>query len=162
MSRNNAAYDYDFDRFEAAAEPRAKTAQPPELRVVKAREHRDNAFLASLAVLFGCTLILFAAVIYNNMVLTELTTKMEGIQTEYEQLKDDYKRMQVELEGKLSTRTVEEIASSRLGMAKAESYQIKYVDLQTDSKVLYAREATPTVSGWIAKSLKLLREYWQH
>lgn len=159
MARQNAAYDYDFDRFDSVERAHPKAAQPPELRVVKARESRDNTFLVQLAVLFGCTLILFAAVIYNRMVLTEMTTKMEAIQGEYEMLKDDYQRMQVELEGKLSLRAVEEIASSQLGMAKAESYQIEYVDLGSDSRVLYAKEPTPTAATYIQAIIEQVKEY---
>ena len=158
MARNGAAYD--FEQLEQHYSlPTAKVKQPPELRVVENRRIRERWMLIRAAVGFACILAIVAAVLYNNVILTELTADIEKAQGQYEQLKTEHRRMQVEIEGKLSLRNVEEIASDQLGMAKMEGYQIEYVDLGGEDQVLLAREQQPTLSDRISEAFESILEY---
>lgn len=134
MAHTNAAYDYERlarDRYSSAP----KVQQPPELRVVESRRARSRAALRRTAAAFVLVIGIMAAILYNRMILTELTTEVEAAQEEYDQLVSEQRRMLVELEGKTSLRAVEEAARA-LGMSKAEDYQIEYVDLGRDGDVV--------------------------
>ena len=158
MARNGAAYD--FDRLEEYYSlPTAKVKQPPELRVVENRRIRERGMLVRATVGFACILTIIAAIIYNNVMLTELTADIEQAQGQYEQLKTEHRRMQVEIEGKLSLRSVEETAVNQLGMAKVEAYQIEYVDLGGEDRVVLAREQQPTLPDKIFEAFESVLEY---
>ena len=157
MAKTNSAYD--FDLFEKQSKVQSTVCQPPELKVVSSRVVQDNYFWARTAVIFCCALVMVSAVIYNNMILTELTTEMEAVSDEYKQLEDDHKRMQVALEGKVSMRSIEEAATTDLGMSKVENYQVEYVDLGSTSQVLLTREATPTGTDYVEKIYESVLEY---
>ncbi|MEG2144809.1 MAG: hypothetical protein RRY40_05705, partial [Oscillospiraceae bacterium] len=96
----NAAYD--FERFERTEYKKPEDiAQPPELRVVKARQEekgRDNSFMVYLTLMVVTALFVVAAVIYNNVRLTELTAEYENIQQDYKELEAAGNRMKVALE----------------------------------------------------------------
>ena len=149
----NAAYD--FERFsQNTYDEVPKVSQPPELKVVSGEGsgRKLSAFYSVLT--FAVVAAVMTAIILNHVKLTELTAVYESTQTEYNQLIDTGNRMKVELSEKVSLRTVEERASNDLKMAKAEEYQIEYVDLGTESKVVKCAKA-PDNLGEKAKSLWL-------
>lgn len=134
---SNAAYD--FERFgEKTVSHTQKVSQPPELKVVAKRNDagRQTSFAAYSILTFLTVILVIASVIFNHVKLTELTAKYEKVQNEYQALVEDGNRMRVELEEKVSLRSVEEKAINDLKMAKAEDYQIEYVDLGSESKIV--------------------------
>lgn len=139
MPSANAAFDYN--RMERAYTPAApKVAQPPELHVVESRRARSRAAYRRAGAVFVLVMGIVAAMLYNRMVLTELTAQVEQVQTEYDALLNENRRMQVELEGKTSLRSIQE-AAEQLGMSRAENDQIDYVDLGDNSRVTVSGEA---------------------
>lgn len=126
-ARQSMAPAYDLS---AMAVPKVK--QPPELQVVR-NEERQAALGRGRAVrgvlLFALVMLIFSVIVYNNMVLTELNEELATARRDYEELLAENGRMQVELEGKMSLRNIEEYASEKMGMSKMEAYQIQYVDL---------------------------------
>ena len=149
----NAAYD--FERFsQNTYDEVPKVSQPPELKVVSGEGSAKRLSQFYSVLTFLVVLTVLTAIILNHVKLTELTATFEKTQTEYNVLVDTGNRMKVELAEKVSLRTVEERASNELKMAKAEEYQIEYVDLGTESKVVKC-EKTPDNLGEKAKSLWL-------
>ncbi len=151
----NAAYD--FERFSPNNYDEVqKVSQPPELKVVSqdasGRRKTLSAFYSVLSFVVVITVV--SAIIFNHVRLTELTAVYEKTQAEYDSLVETGNRMRVELSEMVSLRTVEERASNDLKMAKAEEYQIEYVDLGTTSKVLKCEKTSDNL-GQKAKSLWL-------
>ena len=147
MASTNTAYDYE--RAQVYEPVRTSVAQPPELRVVEGRAVRSRMVFRRAAVFFVFMIAMLAAVLYNRMILTELTTQVANTRSEYESLVSENRRMQVELESKTSLRTIQQSAEE-IGMAKAESYQIEYVDLGQQEQVLLTQEADGAVESTIA------------
>lgn len=159
MAKTNLAYDFDRLERHYAAVGTPKVKQPPELKVVENRKKDSNPFMIKTAVVFIMVMGIVAAILYNNMVLTELTSEIENTETRYEQLKNEYRLMQMEIESKTSLRTVEEIAKNELGMSKVESYQVQYIDLSEGDRVVMARAPKLTLSEKIYKSYRRILEY---
>lgn len=159
MAQSNAAYD--FERLErhyaTTGAPRIK--QPPELKVVVNRGHRERAAFWKGAATFVLILGVVCAILYNNVQLTELTFQIEQAQSQLESLENDYRMMQVEIESTTSLRTVQEIAENQLGMAKTESYQVEYINLGEGDRVVLARAHEPKLNDRIRHAWHSLLEY---
>jgi len=137
MAQNAA---YDFERTQAAYVPvRPQVAQPPELRVVENRAARYRVTFRRAAVSFVILIGVVAAILYNQMALTELTAQVESARSQYEALVGENRRTQVELESRTSLRSIQEAAEA-LGMYKAETYQIEYIDLGGGEQVVLTQE----------------------
>ncbi len=157
MARTAAAYDLDL--LQRQYEQSQRLRQPPELRVVTNAQPK-KIFVSVRAIFVFLALIAFmAAFLYNKMVLTELTAELESVSARNAELQDDYRRMMVEQEGKISLCSVEDIAAGQLGMAKMEDYQVEYIDLGEDSRVLLAREPSKTFSDRILELYDRVLEY---
>lgn len=94
--------------------------------MVENRGRRERAAFWKGAATFILILGVVCAILYNNVQLTELTSQIEKTRSQLEALENDYRLMQVKIESSTSLRTVQEIAETELGMAKAESYQVEY------------------------------------
>ena len=152
MASAQAAYDYDrAEPTYASAAPRVK--QPPELHVVESRAARSRAAYRRAAAVFLLVMGIVAASLYNRMVLTELTAQVEAVQNQYDALLSENRRMQVELEGKTSLRSIQEAAEA-LGMSRAENYQLEYVDLGENDRVV----VTSDESSWLEASAAAVRD----
>ena len=154
MASMNTAYD--FDRAENTYAPvQPRVPQPPELRVVEGRASRSAALMRRGMVVFAFVLVLFSAILYNRMMLTELTAQVEDARREYESLIGESRRTQVELESKTSLRSIQESAEA-LGMAKAEPYQIEYIDLGEGEQVTLTQEE-PT---WLESAAQKVHDWF--
>lgn len=159
MSKTNLAYDFDKLEQHYAAPGAPKVKQPPELRVVENRNAGSNAAMLRGAALFVVVLGIVCAILYNNMILTELTSQIEDAEAQFEMLKNDNRVMQVALEGKTSLRAVQEIAEGQLGMAKVESYQVQYIDLGEGDRVVLARAPQLGLADHIHMAYRSVLEY---
>lgn len=143
----------------AAYHGEAQIKQPPELRVVKRRNAVDHAAMVKAGMVFLTAIAIIAAIIYNNVILTELTAEIQAAKAELEMLESENRRMQVEFESKVSLRNIEEVASETLGMAKIESYQVEYVDLCGGDQVRVAQKTEPGVFEKIRMWADSILEY---
>ena len=154
---------YDLDRMGYAYAPaQPQVAQPPELHVVDNRAARLRVTLRRAAVSFIILMGIVAAILYNQMALTELTAQVESARSEYEALVGENRRTQVELESRTSLRSIQESAEA-LGMYKAETYQIEYIDLGGGEQVVLTQEtpgpletAAAAVHDWFDGVLEYL------
>lgn len=159
MAKTNLAYDFDRLEQHYAAVGAPKVKQPPELKVVENRKKNSNPFVLRTVVVFVMVMGILAAILYNNMILTELTSEIERSEAQYEQLKNEYRLMQMELESQTSLRTVEEIAKNELGMSKVEDYQVQYIDLSEGDRVIMARAPKLKLSEKIYRAYCGVLEY---
>ena len=159
MAKNNLAYDFDKleQHYSSAGAP--KVRQPAELRVVENRNAGANTVMLSGAALFVVILGIVCAILYNNVILTELTSQIEDAEAQFELLKNEHRVMQVALEGKTSLRAVQEIAESQLGMSKIEGYQVQYIDLGEGDRVVLARAPQLGLSDHIHMAYRSVLEY---
>ena len=151
--QSSSAYSYDI----AALQPKVK--QPPELKVVKNRQFADNRAVLKAFGVFAVSLLVIAVMLYNNVILTELNDEIDYYQEQYEVLKSENRRMEVELEGKISLRNIEEKATQDLGMARMESYQVEYVDLSEGDKVTVASPAQEGIFSRLSDAFGSFLEY---
>ncbi|PWM25586.1 MAG: hypothetical protein DBX44_01905 [Oscillospiraceae bacterium] len=159
MAQNNTAYDFDRleQHYAAVGAPRVK--QPPELLVVENRAHREQAAFRRGVATFILILGVVCAILYNQVQLTELTSEIEQTRSLLEALENDYRLMQVKIESGTSLHTVQQIAEEELGMAKAESYQVQYINLGEGDRVVLARAFEPKLSDRIFRAWYSLMEY---
>ena len=160
----NAAPQSFAPAYDVSALAAPKVKQPPELRVLHNDQHKQAMLNRGRAVrgvlLFALVMLVFSVIVYNNMVLTELNEELATARREYEQLMDENGRMQVELEGKMSLRNIEQYAAEQMGMSKMEAYQIQYVDLGGDNKceVLIPQKQGfwQQINNWICSVLEYI------
>lgn len=159
MAKTSLAYDFEKLEHHYATTGVPKVKQPPELKVVESRNSKSNGSMLRGAAIFVMILTIVSSILYNNMILTELTSKIEDTEAQYEQLKNENRLMQVQLEGKTSLRTVQDIAENQLGMAKVESYQVQYIDLGAGDRVVLARAPKLNLTDHIHTAYRSVLEY---
>ncbi|HWP51680.1 MAG TPA: hypothetical protein VN626_08295 [Clostridia bacterium] len=159
MAKTNLAYDFEKLEQHYAAPGVPKVKQPPELRVVENRNSGSNTAMLRGGAVFVAVLVIVCAILYNNMILTELTSQIEDTEAQFELLKNENRLMQMELEGKTSLRSVQEMAENQLGMAKVESYQVQYIDLGAGDRVVLARAPQLGLADHIHMAYRSVLEY---
>ncbi|MFV0496669.1 MAG: hypothetical protein ACK5L0_00665 [Candidatus Fimivivens sp.] len=159
MAKGSSAYDFERLEQHYTASGAPKVKQPPELRVVENRNAGSNAVMFRGVAIFVLVLGIVCAILYNNMLLTELTSQIEDTEAQFEMLKNESRLMNVELESKTSLRAVEEIAENQLGMAKVEGYQVQYIDLGAGDRVVLARAPQLNVIDQIQLAYCSVLEY---
>lgn len=159
MAKANLAYDFDKLEQHYATTGAPKVKQPPELKVVESRRTQSSGVMLRGGALFVMVLIIVCSILYNNMILTELTSQIEDAEAQFEMLKNEDRLMQVELESKTSLRTVQDIAENELGMAKVESYQVQYIDLGAGDRVVLARAPQLNMADYIHMAYRSVLEY---
>lgn len=157
MSNRQANTAYDFARFSASVpEIIPAVKQPPQLRVVKTA--RPKSFGVSTRVLL-CFLVLLgivAGMLYNNVLLTEMTSEIQQLEQRYQQLQSENRRMTVELESRVPLREVQEKAQNILGMSKIEPYQVRYIDMGGQEGVRMVQIPDPTTPEVVLGMIKPL------
>lgn len=158
MAYNNSAYD--LSRYEY--QPRTEVKQAPQLRVVKTRKKAVAATRPMVIISYLCVgailIALIAANICNRVALTNLSSDIETANRQLRVLEGDAVRLNSQLESRMSLRTLEETASARLGLGKAERSQITYLNLSGSDKVILsqANNEPSVVKEVYNKVLKLL------
>ena len=154
----NAAYD--FTRFEA------KPAQLPEkqpqqnnileipqdhyVKTNKARRRMRNrgAVKKAVWIIIGATICLF--LIFGQVRLAELTSKIEDAQTQLTEAESLYTQYQMRSDSQMSLTAIEEYATKNLGMTKVEQAQMEYIELSSNDKgeVVQAENTNWLSSAW--------------
>lgn len=124
--------------MQAAYKMKEASAKAPKLEVRRgdasrrAAARRQNMARGLLALTM---LALVCAVIYSHVQLTELTGKIQDAQAELTAANSWNSYWSNTLDSKTNLRTVEEAATTRLGMIKADPSQITYIKLDETSTV---------------------------
>ena len=88
----------------------------------------------ALVLLFITMFSLFGYKIYCNAQYNEMTNQLSSLKRQYEVLENEEIQLQVSQDSKANLRTVEEIASGKLGMRKIEQYLVSYVNLENEDR----------------------------
>ena len=141
------------DMTEAVAEEAAvqlpaqkQKSKNPNLQVVPKRT-RQQEKMQALAGFKRALFALFVSVVLFGAIVMQITSsvrsdtlerKIENINAEMQVAKSENVRLASAIDGMFSIANVEDFATNVLGMAKLEDYQIEYVDLSAEDKVLYS------------------------
>lgn len=159
MAKDNLAYELDFSERQYAASSVAKAKQPPELHVVENRDAAAKSAIKSFLLVGTLLAVICCSILYNRMTLTELTSQIEDTERQLAVLQNENRLMKVELESKISLRTVQEIAENELGMSPAENYQIQYIDLGVGDHVMLAKAPQLKLADYIKMAYHFVLEY---
>ena len=127
-----------------------------------ARQSQKMAVSLGLKKAMCCLAVLFALTIVNLFMSAEsdkLDSQIASLQKEVSIAEGETVRLNAELNSMVDTEKVIEYAETKLGMVKAESYQITYINLsQGDEFVVAGEKQVPQDSG-IKTEIKELFAY---
>jgi hypothetical protein len=88
-----------------------------------------------------------------------LDKQISSVQSELSIAQGESVRLNAELNGMISTEKIENYAENVLGMVKAESYQISYIDLSEGDKIVVSGDRTLDENEDFTKKIKQLFAY---
>lgn len=139
---------YDFDYFSQ------KEDSTPDLSLIRGDKYnrRDRMTIVRLISSVLVVIAVICVMLYSRAQLTELTNQIGKFDKEYNELRSQYTRISAEIEGKVSLRGVEESAKE-LGLDKVQSYQVEYVNIETQES--FAGEGAPAPEPSIGDQISL-------
>lgn len=174
----NGSMAYDLSLFEP---PKSKPPQKKQqaTKKSKAKKRRKQTFLEKNGVSTVCerktktvsinrtTLLQVAAPLLICMIclplllfakaeINELDKQISSVEAQIEIQEGEAVRLNAELSGMLSASRIEEIAEEELGMVKAESYQITYIDLSEGDEIVVSGDKIPGKAGDLSKKIEQL------
>ncbi len=156
MAQYTKYNSYNFDRFEprivtnssAAPEIRRTPEKKPQLKLVEKtkrtaaqiKQETDAATRKAVKIFsIALAILLFMSMaIYSRVQLDEVNREISSVENKIELAKSDTIRLNNELNAMVSINNVEDFAANKLGMVKVQDYQVVYVDLSTDDRVVMA------------------------
>ena len=100
---------------------------------------------------------------YRNSKITEEYNQKESIKSQVGQLQKENEQLRVSIENSLNLNTVEQEASSKLGMQKLDNNQKVYVNLQksdyieTASEEVVINDDTSWIQNFLNKLTKIIK-----
>ena len=140
MAENTVRYymdesydDADSDEMtEAGDAMQNDSEQNPEIQMRKTEARSGSVFKIICVSLLAAALL--GSVIYSLDKRNTAYNKVSALQEKLDSVAAENVRLQSELDGKMSAKSIEEYAKS-LGMEKIDSTQIKYIQIQTGDVV---------------------------
>ncbi len=89
--------------------------------------------------MISCVLVFLSVAclsIYNQVVLSELGDQISTYNSQLIVLQSEEVRLQSLIESQGSLRSLEQYATSELGLAKIEKYQVTYIDMQASDQII--------------------------
>ncbi len=130
--RNNTAYD--LTRFAPAQQEAAR------VRVVKTSRGNKAAYgsggLLKKLILLVITAVLMIGTVYSRTELNETKASINSLKSELTELESQNAYLNYRLESTVSVKVVEDYASSELGLIRADSSMINYVNLQGANRIV--------------------------
>ncbi len=149
MARLNSSEAYDFSRFETGEARRApkETKAPPKPRLVvekpktKQQLRREALerlrFAVKLLAVSALTLCMVGSLLHKRIEMAEIAKEKTMAETKLSQLKSENVRLKSAFNSRISLDKVEMLAREKLGMVRCERYQMYYIDLSENDKVIY-------------------------
>lgn len=157
---NNRNTAYDFSRFEPQQVPQRPgndSNNPPKpVLLPKKKKSRQEAREESRAVAVQTLRVLSATIaimlfvgtyIFGTLKLDEINHDIAKVQSQIKVADSENTRLKMQLNSLASLDKVEDYAINKLGMVKQEGYQVEYIDLALDDKVVLANGTTPSKKG---------------
>ena len=126
------------------------------------RKSQSTAVSLGLKKAIVCVTILFALTVVNLFMIAEcdrLDSQIANLQNEVSIAEGETVRLNAELNSMIDTQKVIEYAENELGMVKAESYQITYIDLSEGDEFVVAGDKEVDGKGEFASEIKELFAY---
>lgn len=137
MDRMNVAYDLSF--YEVEQERQIARKEKKENVIIKAQTKfslgRKIANIISIATL----LTLIIAVIATNAAITTTSTQIADIEDEIVLLESEKSYLEFTLESRMTLDQIESYAENQLGMVKMDNSQKKYVELESENKIVVSQ-----------------------
>ena len=134
MDRMNVAYDLSF--YEQEQERHIARKEKKDSVVINAQTKfslgKRIANIVSVAVL----ITLIVAVIATNAAITTTSTEIAGLENEIIRLESEKSYLEFTLESRMTLDQIESYAENQLGMVKMDSAQKKYVELESENKIV--------------------------
>ncbi len=130
------AYDYDMFMPHEKKQNNVVELNRKKSTSVK-RKSAKRPFAASSLVKVAFTVVMLALIIgniYLRVQVTEVTTEINKMQTEYDRAFSQNVSLEMQLESSISYKNLEESAKA-LGMQKAEPHQINYINSVDTDKI---------------------------
>ena len=127
-----------------------------------ARQSQKMAVSLGLKKAMCCLAVLFALTIVNLFMSAEsdeLDSQIASLQKEVSIAEGETVRLNAELNSMVDTEKVIEYAETKLGMVKAESYQITYINLSQGDEFVVAGEKQVSQDSGIKTEIKELFAY---
>ncbi|MCR4593725.1 MAG: hypothetical protein K5761_01560 [Clostridiales bacterium] len=120
--------------------PALRLVKPPKLSTVQMKEQMtlSNKKALKVFVLTFVAVILLALSIFSRVQLDEINRDIASTEKKIEIANSKNVELNMKLNEMISIEKVEEYASNKLGMVKVQDYQVVYVDLSDDDRVLMA------------------------
>lgn len=166
MAKVQKYSDADFARFESPGPaynrnaarkieevpPLRRPSGKPDMHLVQkkkktAAEAKREMQLASrkaakILVISIFLLSMLAALLYSRLRVDELTREVNTVTSQLTEAQGENVRLSMKLDSMISLEHVEEYAENTLGMTKVEGYQMEYIDLSGDDKVMLSGDKT--------------------
>ena len=137
---------YDLSLFE-------EVERQPKIEEVKLPKKQKVLNMSPLKMLSLGVLVvaLVSVLLYSNVMLSEITAEVNAATSTLEDLNNEYTRLEMELNRKMSIGAIEEYATETLNMSKIEQYQVEMVSINSNDEVIVtavAIEEEPRLTLW--------------
>lgn len=154
-SRESTAYD--LSKFER------KPEKKPQIQVIKGKKAKKKSNAVPIIKAFFAAVIVIgitSLMIVNRITLTEIGEDIGDANANLGILQSENTRLNVELEGKMSLKNIEDKAKNELGLTKMNTYQVQYLSLTQGDKIEITEPKSgggilSTITGWFDK----IKEY---
>lgn len=173
---NSAAYDLSLFEPQIIEKPKTKNNAVPVTNPQKktanktsaktnTQQKRNSSQVALNPALFKAVALGIAfclcvvALLIMESKCNALDKQISSVQSELSIAQGESVRLNAELNSMMSTEKIENYAENVLGMVKAESYQISYIDLSEGDKIVVSGDRTLDENGEFTKKIKELFAY---
>lgn len=159
VTYGNVAYEFepDYTPYYTEEEEREEQKAAERMRIAEIREHRMLSVksVAVIMILFlGCIAFMGMHVVVANENL-----ELRKQRTELADLKATNAILSAEITEQIDMDFIKQEATTRLGMAEPQPYQVVYIDVPKQSyTVQYAADAGEVEESTLAKVSKLLKK----
>jgi len=156
-SRESVAYDLSlFEPRERKVVPIRKKAKETEKKAKRANAAKAVKTFFVFAVLLSLGIVL----LFNQARMSEINAETNEEKRLLKEAQEEGIHLQMELEGKMSVKNVEEYATEILGMKKIEASQIERITIDEGDKVVITeKDKAGGVFGFLKGNLSELLSY---
>ncbi len=125
----------------------------------KATSVKVNKLAKQLMVFFVAGCLCFLGLLVMDSKINALDKQISSVESKIDIQEGEAVRLNAELSSKISSDKIENYAENVLGMVKAESYQISYIDLSEGDEIVVSGDKTVGGQEDISKKIKQLFAY---
>jgi len=153
MASGNQAYD--LSRYEPREEQ-------PKVRLVKRAQPVKSIYgLRPITLVMAAIIVVSVTslLLYNNAMISEISAEITSATDQLGLLQNENKRLNRELDAKMSNEAVAEMAVNELGLNKLENHQIVYVNLSSQDVVTAKNSGGAGIFSIIGQVITKIQEY---